>query len=245
LPIFLERFVLTVLAGVLITIVLVNPLKMDWQQQLSLGIAIVAFAYFIGRTLENQKKLQPNKADAQRVEQSKELKSSTVPINPKMEAVPAPQNFHYLPEITITRNAMALRIYQDGEVYRWTLKGGPRRIGECHLKCESAQVFDAEVGFMLDHQNINGYLGTVPGLSGNHLSRVFVFARFLSDGIHLGDKSFRLKWPTGDPTNIERWLVHLNVEPLTWSVRLVVKWVHGTTSLEFMEYRDNMPVSAF
>jgi uncharacterized membrane protein len=50
-PVFLERFILPALATVLIGVILLNPLKFDWQQQISLAIAVVALAYFVGHTV--------------------------------------------------------------------------------------------------------------------------------------------------------------------------------------------------
>jgi hypothetical protein len=54
-PIFLERFVLTVLAGGVITLVILNPLKWDWQQRTSFLVVIVAAAYFVAHTLTLKK----------------------------------------------------------------------------------------------------------------------------------------------------------------------------------------------
>lgn len=52
---FLERFVLVILAGSVITVLLLNPLKLDWRQRASLLVCVVSLAYFVGRTLEKQK----------------------------------------------------------------------------------------------------------------------------------------------------------------------------------------------
>src|SRR5258706_6692913 len=48
---WLERFILTICAAIVISLSISNSLKMDWQQRLSLGLAVVLFAYFIGHTL--------------------------------------------------------------------------------------------------------------------------------------------------------------------------------------------------
>jgi hypothetical protein len=50
-PVFLERFMLPALAAVLVAVILLNPFKLDWQQQGSLAIAVVAVAYFVGHTV--------------------------------------------------------------------------------------------------------------------------------------------------------------------------------------------------
>ena len=50
-PIFLERFVLPALATALIAVVIINPLKFDWQQRLGLLVAVLGLAYFVARTV--------------------------------------------------------------------------------------------------------------------------------------------------------------------------------------------------
>ena len=50
-PIFLERFVLPCLATLLAGGIVINQMKLDWHQRVSLGIATIALAYFAGHTL--------------------------------------------------------------------------------------------------------------------------------------------------------------------------------------------------
>jgi hypothetical protein len=54
-PVFLERFVLPVLAGSIIAIIVLNPFKLDWQQRLSLAVGVLALAYFVGHTIHKSK----------------------------------------------------------------------------------------------------------------------------------------------------------------------------------------------
>lgn len=54
-PVFLEKFVLPVLAAFMLTVILLNPLKLDKPQRISLAIAVLAIAYFVGHTLERSK----------------------------------------------------------------------------------------------------------------------------------------------------------------------------------------------
>jgi hypothetical protein len=49
-PVFLERFVLPVLATAVITVIWLNPFKWDWQQRISLFVGVVFLAYFFGYT---------------------------------------------------------------------------------------------------------------------------------------------------------------------------------------------------
>jgi hypothetical protein len=48
---WLERYILPVCAAVVFGLTILNPLKLDWQQRVSLAIAISAIAYFVGHTL--------------------------------------------------------------------------------------------------------------------------------------------------------------------------------------------------
>ena len=58
-PVFFERFVLPILATLVVGVILLNPFKLDRQQQLSLFLAVVCFAYFVGYTLHKNKALAP------------------------------------------------------------------------------------------------------------------------------------------------------------------------------------------
>jgi hypothetical protein len=58
-PVFLERFVLPILATLVVAVIFLNPLKFDRQQQLSLLLAVVGIAYFVGHTLHKNKALAP------------------------------------------------------------------------------------------------------------------------------------------------------------------------------------------
>lgn len=63
-PVFLERFVLPILAALIVGVILLNPFKFDRQQQLSLLLAVVGFAYFVGYTLHKNKTLAPAQTSA-------------------------------------------------------------------------------------------------------------------------------------------------------------------------------------
>ncbi len=49
--IFLERFVIPILATGVVGLIILNPLKWDTRQRISLLISTVALAYFVGHTL--------------------------------------------------------------------------------------------------------------------------------------------------------------------------------------------------
>ena len=48
---FLDRVVLPVLTASLLGVIVLNPLKFDWHQRISLLIAVLAFGYFVAHTL--------------------------------------------------------------------------------------------------------------------------------------------------------------------------------------------------
>jgi hypothetical protein len=54
-PIFLERFVLPLLVAVVMGVCVFNPWKWDWHQRISLSVAAIAVAYFVGYTLTKSK----------------------------------------------------------------------------------------------------------------------------------------------------------------------------------------------
>ena len=49
--VWLERFVLALLSASFLSLVILNPMKFDLAQRITLGIAIVAFSYFVGHTI--------------------------------------------------------------------------------------------------------------------------------------------------------------------------------------------------
>jgi len=64
-PIFVERFVLAILAFVVTGVCILNPWKWDWQQRISLGLAIVSFAYFLGHTYSRNNSVAPQSSVTQ------------------------------------------------------------------------------------------------------------------------------------------------------------------------------------
>jgi hypothetical protein len=50
-PVFLERYILPVLATATIGIIVLNPFSFDWRQRASLFVAVVALAFFVGHTI--------------------------------------------------------------------------------------------------------------------------------------------------------------------------------------------------
>jgi hypothetical protein len=51
-PIFLERFVLPMLAAGVIAVIVLNPFKFDWHQRAGLLLVVVGLAYFAARTVQ-------------------------------------------------------------------------------------------------------------------------------------------------------------------------------------------------
>ncbi len=53
-PIFLERFVLPILAA-LIGVIVINTIKLDLQQRVSLSLCVVCLAYFVSHSIQKSK----------------------------------------------------------------------------------------------------------------------------------------------------------------------------------------------
>lgn len=54
-PLWVERYILPILTAVVVGLVILNPLKLDWPQRISLLIAVSATAYFLAHTIHNPK----------------------------------------------------------------------------------------------------------------------------------------------------------------------------------------------
>ena len=81
--IFLERFILVILAASVLGIILLNPFKLDLVQRSTLLVAVVALAFFIGHTLEKAKSREgPTSA-------SMNTPTSGVAARPEDSATPA------------------------------------------------------------------------------------------------------------------------------------------------------------
>jgi hypothetical protein len=50
-PVFLEKVAIPIIVGVVTTILLVNPMKIDWQSRISVFVALLALGYFISHQL--------------------------------------------------------------------------------------------------------------------------------------------------------------------------------------------------
>jgi hypothetical protein len=53
-PVFLERFLIPALATGLISVIIINPLKLSWQQQAQFAIAVIAVAYLAAHVLHKR-----------------------------------------------------------------------------------------------------------------------------------------------------------------------------------------------
>jgi hypothetical protein len=58
-PVFLEKFVLPVLAAAVIAVIAINPLKLDWQQRISLSVGVLGLAWFAARTVYLNSRFEP------------------------------------------------------------------------------------------------------------------------------------------------------------------------------------------
>ena len=54
-PLWVERYIIPILAAVVVGLVILNPLKLDWQQRISLLVALSSFAYFLAHSVHKPK----------------------------------------------------------------------------------------------------------------------------------------------------------------------------------------------
>jgi hypothetical protein len=89
-PIWVERFALTVLAAGFFGLVVLNTLKMDWTQRFGLGIGIIGFSVFLAQTLHLSKtradtgpsqQAEPRKPDVQQSSQGANSPNINIPDN--------------------------------------------------------------------------------------------------------------------------------------------------------------------
>jgi hypothetical protein len=88
--IFFERFVLPVLAATVITVIVLNSLKLDLKQRISLCVAVLALAYFVGHSL-GRNTPAPAQPAAQDVDIPKKTGDATT-IGPESPAVTGNNN---------------------------------------------------------------------------------------------------------------------------------------------------------
>jgi len=62
-PIFIERYLLPTLAAMTIALVFLNPMKFDWTQRITGGLAVLFFAYFLAHTLHSYNQASTQSAD--------------------------------------------------------------------------------------------------------------------------------------------------------------------------------------
>jgi hypothetical protein len=58
-PIFLERFILPMLATGVIAVIVLNPFKFDWHQRAGLLLVVAGLAYFVARTVQLENRPSP------------------------------------------------------------------------------------------------------------------------------------------------------------------------------------------
>jgi hypothetical protein len=92
---FIERFLLAILAAVFVGLVVLNPLKFDWTQRVTLGGCIVLGAYFVAhtalRTKEPPKVVEaPDSSDVAMRVRISALIGEAVKLQEQCQGVPNP-----------------------------------------------------------------------------------------------------------------------------------------------------------
>lgn len=93
-PIFIERYLLPLLATATFVLIILNPMKFDRTQQVTLAVAVITFAYFLAHTLhkynQEARKSEQKSASAQPSESPPApVPSSQVHVLPTPKAWPS------------------------------------------------------------------------------------------------------------------------------------------------------------
>ena len=85
-PVFLERFILTACAALVVAVLATNPFKFDWYQRGSFAVGITAVAFFVSATLHKGKS-EPNEPGTD-INHGTRLMISLVPSAKEGENIP-------------------------------------------------------------------------------------------------------------------------------------------------------------
>lgn len=75
--------------------------------------------------------------------------------------------------------------------------------------------------------------------------KAIILVRIEGDHLGLGNINgmHQLSWPTGDPTEVERWLLEMRIvrSSREWPIEVDLRWTVGTKRLEISQYSDGGP----
>ncbi len=246
-PVFLERFILPVLAAALIGIIILNPFKLDVHQQVSLGIAVVALAYFVGHTVYRSNTPVKPLTSFEAAQRAARVRAAELSKAKQVTTVA------YQPEVTFDcPENVSLRIFSRDKaiVAVFTKNGITATTGSYKLETRDYRTFSLADQNWREPKVFMAAIASVPTLEPGHPSKEFVLILIHKNQLEIGNRSMNeiLVWPPADPSPIHRYLLRLVVfgsGDASKTIQICIRWERGTDQVELMEYNENIPASAF
>lgn len=253
-PIFIERFVLPILATAMIAVIILNPLKLDLQQQISLAIAVIAFAYFVAHSV--YKKNISRETTAPQTASSRTTAQTSLPRAGAQSTPTAPLVEQI--EIKSPDSSRRIRIknHDGGGLIVSLINDQLGFLEPSNIIATDAASFNSrESSFRVSDGRqirIASYDRTAGGAialeTGVFAPRPrewvsllnIVDGRLLELGSHRGFPNAALVWPTGDDSTLEIWLLALLVRSdglPDWILKLRLEWQRGSKTILFGEAR--------
>jgi len=171
--------------------------------------------------------------------------SSSTPMSEK-----PPETGGYRDKLTIHGpDGVDFLVYPSDGRYLCKFRNGPSVLKSLQVIISTRRSFDAAGLLWRDAVPFSGMMGptrspTEPG----EFTQEFNFAVAVDGALRIGDHSASiLRWPSGDPSQINRWRIGMRVKGLSkeWPIDLCLRWVPGTNNLGLMEYSDAIPLANF
>lgn len=159
---------------------------------------------------------------------------------------------NYQPEITFEcPEKVSLRIFQRGNasIAVFTKNGIKATSGPFRLEMKDYRTFSSADQDWRELKPFMAEIASVPILQPGHPSKDFVLTLAHKDHLEIGSRGMNevLVWPPADPSPVQRYRLGMKVYGLDTekTIQLCVRWERGTDKLEFMEYREDIPTTAF
>lgn len=146
---------------------------------------------------------------------------------------------------------ISLRIFQRGNasIAVFTKSGIKSSSGPFRLEMKDFRTFSLADQDWRELKPFVAEIASVPILEPGHPSKDFVLILAHKDHLEIGSRSMNeiLVWPPADPSPVQRYRLGLKVYGLDTekAIQLCIRWERGSSKIEFMEYSDSIPPSAF
>ena len=143
---------------------------------------------------------------------------------------------------------------KKGKIWIWKVRNRELKfVGPLRLRIENAQSLDAELNKLREPCNFKCDLGLDKRIDSGEFGKQHIFARLEGDALEIGDRRLtRLPWPSGDMSQVQRWLLTLELSGyfpaykpgVNWSINLSMIWNPASTTLEFSGYSSGLIIHA-